>query len=255
MRIAPKLFNIIKNTIIWGDILEKVIGKINSIQTLGTLDGPGVRFIAFLQGCNLKCGCCHNPETISFNGGKEYTPEELVNKVLRSREYFGEKGGITLSGGEPLLQADFAREVFALCHQNGINTCIDTSGSVINDSVINLLDLTDHILLDIKYTDEESYRKYAGCSLEKPLEFLKIVNDKKIPVTLRQVIIPTLNDNEENIKKLSAIAKGHECVVKTELLPFKKLCVTKYEKLGLDFPFKEIPEPQKFVMDELTKLI
>ena len=238
-----------------GDVLKNIMGRINAFQTLGTLDGPGIRFIVFMQGCNLKCGCCHNPETQSANGGTEYTAEQILEKVLRYREYFGEKGGITLSGGEPLLQADFAKRIFELCHQNGINTCLDTSGSVINESVEKLLDHTDHILLDIKYTDEDSYKKYAGCSMEKPLEFLKIANDKNIPVTLRQVIIPTLNDNEQNIKALKEIAQNHSCVVKTELLPFKKLCISKYEKMGLDFPFKDIPEPQKAVMDKLSGML
>lgn len=233
----------------------RINGKINSIQTLGTLDGPGVRFIVFLQGCNLKCGCCHNPETQSASGGKEYTAENIVQKALRYREYFGVKGGITLSGGEPLLQADFAKEVFELCHKNGINTCIDTSGSIINDAVSDLLDLTDHILLDIKYTNDEMYKKYVGCSMEKPLEFLKIANNKNIPVTLRQVIIPTLNDNGENILALNQIAKEHKCVQKIELLPFKKLCITKYEKLGIPFPFKDVPEPEKSVMDKLSDLL
>ena len=235
--------------------MEKIIGKINAIQTLGTLDGPGVRFIVFMQGCNLKCGCCHNPETQNISGGTEYTPKQILEKVIRYREYFGEKGGITVSGGEPLLQAEFVKELFILCHKEGINTCIDTSGSIINDTVQNLLEHTDHILLDIKYTTDEDYKKYVGCSIEKPLEFLKCAEDKNISVTLRQVTIPTLNDNEQNILKLKKIAQSHKCVVKTELLPFKKLCVTKYEKLGIPFPFSHIPEPEKSVIKRLTELL
>jgi len=235
--------------------MDKMLGKINSFQTLGTLDGPGVRFIVFLQGCNLKCGCCHNPETRSLSGGTDYTPEQILEKVIRYREYFGEKGGITVSGGEPLLQVQFVKELFVLCHKEGINTCIDTSGSVLNDEVLELLDHTDHILLDIKYTNEEQYLEYAGCSLEKPLEFLKAANQKNIPTTLRQVTIPTLNDNEQNILKLKKIAAAHKCVVKAELLPFKKLCVTKYEKLGVPFPFAHIREPEKSDMDRLNQLL
>lgn len=234
---------------------ESIKGKVNSIQTLGTLDGPGIRFVVFLQGCNLRCGCCHNPETHSISGGVEYSAGQILEKALRYREYFGKDGGITLSGGEVLLQADFARQLFELCRQNGINTCIDTSGSIINDSVCALLDVTDHILLDIKYTDEDSYRKYAGCSLSKVLEFLGIANEKNIPVTLRQVIIPTLNDNAENIERLKKIAQKYACVAKTELLPFKKLCVTKYDSLGMDFPFKNIPEPTKETVDALIALL
>ena len=235
--------------------MDKTIGKISSFQTLGTLDGPGVRFVLFLQGCNLKCGCCHNPETQKISGGQEYTAEQILKKVVRYREYFGEKGGITVSGGEPLLQAEFVKELFVLCHENGINTCIDTSGSILNDAVLELLDHTDHILLDIKYTTDDKYKKYVGCGMDKPLEFLKKVNERQIPTTLRQVIIPTLNDDEDNILKLTDIAKAHKCVVKTELLPFKKLCVTKYEKLGIPFPFADIPEPKKVRMDQLNQMI
>ena len=233
--------------------MDKILGKISSFQTLGTLDGPGIRFIVFLQGCNLKCGCCHNPETQNISGGTEYTPQQILEKVIRYREYFGEQGGITISGGEPLLQAEFVKELFILCHQNGINTCIDTSGSILNDAVLKLLDHTDHILLDIKYTTEEKYKKFAGCSMEKPLEFLKLAEEKNIPTTLRQVVIPTLNNDDENYQQLKNIAAAHKCVVKTELLPFKKLCVTKYEKLGIPFPFAHIPEPTKVEMDNSNK--
>lgn len=229
-------------------------GRINSFQTLGTLDGPGVRFIVFMQGCNLSCGCCHNPETRNASGGTEYTEEEILARVLRYKEYFGKDGGITLSGGEPLLQAEFAKHLFELCHENGINTCIDTSGSIINEATVALLDVTDHVLLDIKYTDDALYRKYAGCPLSLPLEFLEKASKKGVCVTLRQVIIPTLNDNEENIKALKKIAEKYN-VVKTELLPFKKLCKSKYDELGIKFPFADIPEPSKALMDSLKAIL
>ncbi len=230
-------------------------GYVNSIQTLGTLDGPGVRFIVFMQGCNLRCGCCHNPETWQMNKAEQYTPEEIVSKAERYREYFGEKGGITVSGGEPLLQAEFVKEVFRLCHEKGINTCIDTSGSVLNEDVISLLDYTDYVLLDIKYTNEEHYQKYAGCSMQKPLQFLNALQQKNIHVILRQVIIPTINDNKENINELKDIAKSYSCIKKTELLPFKKLCKTKYEKLNITFAFENIPEPTEAQMEQLNNLL
>ena len=233
----------------------EIKGYVNSIQTLGTLDGPGVRFIVFMQGCILRCGCCHNPETWTLNIKEQYTPQEIVSKAERYREYFGEKGGITVSGGEPLLQAKFVKEIFKLCKQKGINTCLDTSGSIINEDVISLLNYTDYVLLDIKYTTNELYEKYVGCSIDKPLEFLQILNDKKITVFLRQVIIPTLNNTEQNIKALKNIAKNHECVKKIELLPFKKLCHTKYEKLNLPFRFADIEEPSTEEMNQLNKLL
>ena len=187
-------------------------GFIHSFQSLGAADGPGIRFVGFMQGCNLRCGCCHNPDTWECGVGKEYTPQEVVDTVERYKSYFGKDGGITVSGGEPLLQTEFVRELFILCREKGINTCLDTSGSVINDEVLSLLDVCDRVLLDIKYTDDESYKKHVGCSLSKPLEFLELLQSKNVPTWLRQVILPTLNDNEENIKRLSDIAKSHSCV-------------------------------------------
>ena len=189
-------------------------GKINSIQSLGALDGPGIRFVVFTQGCNLKCGCCHNPDTWSAQGGMPYTATEIVEKATHYREYFGKDGGVTISGGEPLLQAEFAREVFMLCHENGINTCLDTSGSILNDAVKALLDVTDRVLLDIKYTKNELYRKHVDCDISKILEFLDYLNEKGIPTTMRQVIIPTLNDTEENIIALKKIVTEHPCIDK-----------------------------------------
>ncbi len=230
-------------------------GNIHSIQSLGTVDGPGVRFVVFLQGCNLRCGCCHNPDTWETTGGTQYTAEEIVKKAIRYKEYFGETGGITLSGGEPLLQSEFCYEVFNLCHQEGLNTCLDTSGSILNDDVKKLLTVTDRVLLDIKYTSDEQYREYAGCSIEKPLEFLNYLNEQKIPVTLRQVIIPTHTDNEENVKKLKDIADKNPCVDKIELLPFRKICQTKYDNMGLEFRFGNLPEPNVETIKRLNELI
>ncbi len=230
-------------------------GRIHSFQSLGTLDGPGVRFVVFLQGCNLRCGCCHNPDTWDLSGGKLYTADEVIEKAVRFKEYFGETGGITLSGGEPLLQSDFCKEIFIKAHEAGINTCLDTSGSILNDSVRELLSHTDRVLLDIKYTTEEGYHDYVGCDLARVLRFLSYLNGAGIPTTLRQVIIPTLNDSEENIKRLSEIAKAHPTVDKIELLPFKKICETKYESLGIPFPFADIKVPDKMLMERLENLL
>ena len=230
-------------------------GKIHSLQSLGTVDGPGIRYVVFMQGCNLRCGCCHNPDTWELDGGTEYTADEILQRVLRCREYFGKDGGITISGGEPLLQSDFCRELFTLCKREGINTCLDTSGSVLNDSVKKLLEVTDRVLLDIKFTNDTDYREYAGCGMEKPLEFLEYLQSKEIKTTLRQVIIPSLTDNEENIKLLKAIADRHPMVDKIELLPFRKICQTKYDNMGLEFKFGNLPEPTQEKMQELNTLI
>lgn len=232
-----------------------LIGKVNSIQTLGTLDGPGVRFVVFMQGCNLRCGCCHNPETWETAGGTEYSVTELADKVERYREYFKDNGGITLTGGEPLLQAEFVTELFKECHKRGINTCLDTSGSILNDAVKEALSHTDRVLLDIKYTSDEDYKRYVGCSIDKPLKFLDYLDKQKIPTTVRQVIIPTLNDSKENILRLKSIVSNHACIDKVELLPFKKLCQTKYNNLKLEFKFADLPTPTKTDMEKLQSFL
>ena len=231
------------------------VGRVHSFQSLGALDGPGIRFVVFLQGCNLRCGCCHNPDTWSASGGIEYTAEQVVERASHYKEYFGISGGITVSGGEPLLQSGFVADIFSLCRERGINTCLDTSGSILNDSVKALLSVTDRVLLDVKYTSDDMYREHVGCSMSKPLEFLSYLDEKKIATTLRQVIIPTLNDNEENILKLKEIADAHECVDTVELLPFRKICQVKYDKMGIEFPFADIPEASKQKISELEKII
>ena len=230
-------------------------GRVHSIQSMGTLDGPGIRYVIFLAGCNLRCGCCHNPDTWNIADGKEYTAEELIGRALRFREYFGDEGGITLSGGEPLLQAEFAAELFALAKEKGINTCLDTSGSILNDKVKALLSHTDRVLLDVKYTDDESYRRHVGCSIDAPLAFLDYLDREGIKTTVRQVIIPTLNDTKESIERLKNVTRVHPNVDKIELLPFRKVCSVKYDKLGIDFPFSNLPTPSAEEMKKLEKLL
>ena len=226
-------------------------GFINSIQTLGTLDGPGVRYVVFLQGCPLRCGYCHNPETQENSGGKIFSSDDIIDKVVRYKEYFGKEGGITVSGGEPLLQAEFVAELFEKCHQNNVNTCLDTSGCIINEAVLKVLDLTDYVMLDIKFTNDDDYKKYVGCSLSKPLEFLKLLEGKNKNVKLRQVIVPTLNDDDENILKLSEIANSFSCVKQVELLPFKKICKSKYDAINREFEFEKFDVPVKESIDAL----
>lgn len=217
-------------------------GYIHSLQSLGTVDGPGVRFVAFLQGCPLRCACCHNPDTWETDGGTAYTAEALADKAASFRDYFGDKGGITLSGGEPLVQAPFAAEVFRLCHERGIHTCLDTSGVCMNDGVRRVLMHCDRVLLDIKYTDDALYRRHVGMPYQNALGFLKTLNELNIPTTLRQVVIPTVNDTEENFKALKALADTHACVDGIELLSFRKICQMKYDDLKIPFPFAAVPE-------------
>ena len=234
---------------------NSVFGKINSFQSLGTVDGPGIRFVVFMQGCNLRCGCCHNPDTWEISGGKTYTAEEVADNACRYKDYFGNDGGITVSGGEPLLQAKFVKELFAILKKRGINTCLDTSGNILSNEVLELLDYTDRVLLDIKFTNNSDYVKYAGCTLDKVLEFLSVLDSKKIPTTIRQVIIPTINDSKENVLKLKEIVKDYPNVDKIELLPFRKLCQAKYDNLNITFPFGHLPTPTEIKMKELNELL
>ena len=232
-----------------------MIGKIHSFQSLGTVDGPGVRFVVFLQGCPLRCSCCHNPDTWDMRGGTPYESDEVLSRVLRCRDYFGKTGGITLSGGEPLMQAAFARELFEKCKREGIDTCLDTSGAILNDEVKALLDVTDRVLLDIKYTTDEGYRENVGCPIDKPLAFLRELDHRGIPTWLRQVTIPTKTDDEENVLRLQKLASAHPCVAKIELLPFRKICEMKYASLGIPFPFAHVPEPTPEKMAALRALL
>ena len=234
---------------------ENITGRVHSIQSMGTVDGPGIRFVVFAQGCPLRCKCCHNPDTWDMAGGKQYTAEELVARAVRCREYFGKEGGVTVSGGEPLLQAEFVREMFERCHKQGINTCLDTSGCILTDSVRAALEVTDRVLLDIKYTTDQLYRENVGCGIQMPLDFLEYLKLKNIPTTLRQVVIPTVNDNEENIAALREIARRCPNVDKVELLPFRKICQVKYDKMGIEFPFAHIDTPSKSQMAELEGML
>lgn len=236
-------------------VCNNALGKIHSFQSLGTVDGPGVRYVVFMQGCNLRCSCCHNPDTWALNGGKEYTAEQVLKNICRYKEYFGKDGGVTVSGGEPLLQAGFVKELFALCKNNGINTCLDTSGSILTSQVKELLDYTDRVLLDIKYTLNEQYLKHVGCKLDTVLKFLNVINDKKIATTIRQVIIPTINDDADNILRLKNLVKNYHCIDKIELLPFKKICQVKYDVMGIPFPFGSLDAPSSELINNLTCLL
>ncbi len=215
-------------------------GRINSIQTLGTVDGPGVRFVLFMQGCPLRCAYCHNPDTWNFDGGETVSAVEIFEKVKRYREYFGEEGGITVSGGEPTMQADFVRELFELCKKEGIHTALDTSGCIWNDKVEKLLSVTDLCLLDYKMTNDADYLRYTKCEKKAVDKFLGELQSRGVDTWLRQVIVKGINDNAESVKYLYDVAGSHPCVKKVELLKFRKLCAPKYENLGIKFPFGDI---------------
>jgi pyruvate formate lyase activating enzyme len=230
-------------------------GRIHSFQSLGTADGPGVRAVVFMQGCPLRCACCHNPDTWDFNGGTEVTTEEVFAKIKRLKNYFGESGGVTVSGGEPLIQPEFIKELFTLCKNDGITTAIDTSGCVLNDNIKEVLKLTDTVLLDYKFITNELYKTKVGCEKIKVDEFLEYLNSQNIDTWIRQVIIKDLNNTESSVKVLKELQEKFSCIKKIELLPFKKLCIEKYEKLNLQFPLEETPETTKQEIEDLNKFL
>lgn len=228
-------------------------GRIHSFQSLGTVDGPGIRNVVFMQGCPLRCACCHNPDTWEFGTGEETEASALVDKILRFRSYFGSEGGVTISGGEPLCQAEFVTELFSKLRTAGINTALDTSGCIYSGQIDELLKYTDLVLLDYKYAGAEDYLSYTKCEKEKVDFFLSKLEEKHIPVWIRRVIIPGLNDDEKSMLQLADLQKEFSCIKKIELLPFRKLCIEKYQSMGIPFPLADTPEPSKESVEKLAK--
>lgn len=218
------------------------IGRIHSFQSLGTVDGPGVRTVVFMQGCPLRCICCHNPDTWDLTGGEQVTVDELLQKILRYRNYFGPQGGVTVSGGEPLMQAPFVAALFRRLRELGISTALDTAGCRLDAQVKELLAVTDLVLLDLKYTTEEAYRQYVGCRMSQVESFLQYLQEQGKATWLRHVLIPGYNDREDSLARLAAIREQYSCVERVELLPFRKLCLEKYRHMGIAFPLEDTPE-------------
>lgn len=232
-----------------------MLGNIHSFQSMGAVDGPGLRFVVFMQGCPLRCVYCHNPDTWKEGRGIACTPEEIVQKAQRFVPYFGSEGGITVSGGEPLLQGEFVARLFALLKRQGIHTALDTSGIGPPDSAREVLQSTDLILCDLKFADEERYRENCGGSFHQVLDFLAQADRMGVPVWIRHVVVPHLTDSESEIAEIVRLAERYGVVEKIELLPFRKLCLPKYEALGVPFLLKGTPECDKQTMERLKKLI
>jgi len=230
-------------------------GRINSFQSMGAVDGPGIRYVIFMQGCPLRCVYCHNPDTWDPMGGEAYSAEEIINKVLRLRSYFGEDGGVTVSGGEPLLQWEFVAELFQRLKREGIHTALDTSGAGDPEGAERILKHTDLVLCDLKFSTEEDYHKNCGGSLEKVISFLKQTEQMEVPVWIRHVVVPGLTDNEEQIGAIAQVAFRFSNVKKLELLPFKKMCKVKYDALGIPFPLKDYSDCSAATIEKLQEEI
>lgn len=216
-----------------------MVGRIHSFESLGAADGPGIRFVIFMQGCSLKCKYCQNRDTWDINGGTEYTVEEIFNKILRYKNYIMNNGGVTISGGEPLLQVEFLIELFKLLKKENIHTCIDTSGNVaLTEKVKELIELTDLFLLDIKSINDEVCKDLTGVSNKNELNFAKYLSDNGKELWIRQVIVPGITDDENDLVELSKFIKSLKTVKKVELLKYHDLGKFKWENLNLEYPLK-----------------
>ena len=227
-------------------------GRVHSLQSLGTVDGPGLRYVVFLQGCPLRCVYCHNPDTWDPAGGAVMDTEELVEKILRCRPYFGTEGGVTVSGGEPLLQAEFATQLFARLKQEGVHTALDTSGAGDLRKAPALLEVTDLVLLDLKFPTEEGYRQYCRGSLGQTEAFAALVAEKQVPLWVRHVVAPGLNDTLEDMAAVKSWAQRQPTLEKIEWLPFHNLCLEKYQQLGVPFPLANTPPMDREKLDRLA---
>lgn len=218
-------------------------GRIHSIETFGTVDGPGIRYIIFFQGCPLRCKYCHNRDTWDPSIGKEYTVDEIIDDALKYssyREFSG--GGITASGGEPTLQPKFLEDLFKKAKENSIHTCLDTSGYVDIKNIDPILDHTDLVLLDLKHMINEESIKLSGVSINKSIELAKHLNERNIPVWIRQVLVPGITDTTENLEALGQFISSLSNVERVELLPYHTMGIHKWESLGIDYELNGIPD-------------
>ncbi len=231
-----------------------MIGNIHSIDTMGLVDGPGIRVVVFLQGCGLRCKFCHNPETWNDQQKqKTYTPEELVKFILNYKEYFKKKGGVTFSGGEPLRQPKFLLECLKLCKENGIHTCLDTAGYA--SDYDEILDYTDLVLFDIKEIDKDRYQQLTGRPIELSLKFLKTCQEKNKKMWIRQVIIPGYNDNVSYIHELKEFVKNLKNIEKIELLSYHTMGLEKYRMLNIPYSLENVPDMDKEECKKLEELL
>ena len=222
----------------------KQYAKIHSFESFGTVDGPGIRYVIFLQGCHLKCKYCHNRDTWDINGGYYSSLDEILNKIENYKNYIMPNGGVTVTGGEPLLQVHFLIELFKKLKEKNIHTCIDTSGMVdITEDIKTLLNYTDLVLLDIKHIDPIKCKNLVGVSNERELQFAEYLSQNNIDMWIRQVLIPGYTDDENDLKKLKSFIDKLNSVKKVELLPYHNMGEYKWKKLGLNYDFKDVKVP------------
>lgn len=228
-------------------------GVIDSIETMGLVDGPGIRMVVFTRGCKLRCLYCHNPETWNHLGGTTITSDEIVSKAVRNKSYY-KNGGVTFSGGEPLLQPDFLIDCLKKLQEAGIHTALDTAGVGIGQYE-EILKYTNLVILDIKAVQEEDYKIVTGHSMEEFYKFIEVVKCLEKPLWIRQVIVPGMNDTKEKILELKEFIKQFSKIEKVELLPYHLYGIEKYKKLNILYPLEGVPAMDKEKIEELTSLL
>ncbi|WP_413700098.1 pyruvate formate lyase 1-activating protein [Psychromonas sp. KJ10-10] len=235
-----------------------VTGHVHSIETCGTVDGPGIRFIIFLQGCLMRCKYCHNRDTWDLEGGKEMTVDELMKEILQYRHFINASGGgITISGGEAMLQPEFVKAMFQACRMEGIHTCLDTNGFVrkIDETTKGVLDVADLVLLDIKQMDNKKHIDLTHVSNKYTLEFAKYLAQQKQAVYLRYVVLPGYTDDLEDVHKLGQFIAPMKNIEKIELLPYHELGKHKWTAMGEVYPLDGVNPPSKETMEDIKNTL
>lgn len=231
----------VSNNLKEGD--KMVLGNIHSYESMGTVDGPGIRFVIFLQGCPLRCKFCHNPDTWNVKEKKiEEKAQDVLKRIERYRNYFGKKGGVTITGGEPLIQSEFVLELFKLCKKAGIHTALDTSGYIFTDKVKEILEYTDLVLLDIKAIDKEVYKELTKVELENTIKFAEYLKEIKKPTWIRHVVVPGITDDDQMLERTAQYIATLDNVEMVEILPYHTLGTFKYKELGLKYPLDGVED-------------
>lgn len=241
--------------------MSEIKGRIHSVESFGSADGPGVRYIVFLKGCNMRCQYCHNPDTWAKDGGELMTPEEVLKKALRYKTYWKEKGGITVSGGEALLQIDFVTELFRLAKEKGVNTCLDTSGNPFSleepfkCKFDELMKYTDLFMLDIKHMDDAAHRKLTGQTNQNILEMAAYLSDHGKAMWIRHVLVPGITTEEDELHRLRSFLDTLKTVERVEVLPYHTLGVFKWKELGIPYQLEGVDPPTKEQIDRAKEIL
>lgn len=239
---------------------KNITGYIHSLESFGLVDGPGVRFVVFLQGCAMRCKFCHNPETWK-SGGEEWTAEKLYERVYRYHKYWKNNGGITVSGGEPLLQTEFVTELFKLAKQDGVHTAIDTAGQPFSDnpqwleSFKKLMSVTDLVILDLKEMDAEKHKTLTGFDNSNILKMAQWLSDNGHSMWIRHVLVPNLTDDADGLQKMHEFISGLKTVERVEILPYHTLGIMKWNSLGIKYPLENTPVPTKEQVETAEKIL